>query len=280
MKPLIKHILQELEKAYPCHLAEHWDNVGLLVGNRGAEVSRILLALDTSERLVQEALDLGADTIITHHPVIFKPLSAITTEEPGGRILQKALAHGINIIACHTNLDSAIEGVNDALVTALDLTDVEPLVSAAGFDEAGLGRIGILREELSFDTLLGKLFDILDLENFNIAGPQPEKVGRIALCGGSGSDFARLAYSKKADVYLSSEIKHDVAVWANDAGFCIIDGTHYATEKPGVYQLQRFLKKTSAANNWKTEIIMTETERHPFVTVHKINDKIKNNHKD
>ncbi len=271
MKPLVKHILQELEKTVPRSLAESWDNVGLLVGNRGGTASRILLALDTSEKLMREALDLGADTIITHHPVIFKPLSAITTEEPAGRILQKALAHNINIIACHTNLDSTIEGVNDALAAALGLTDLEPLVSAAGVNDrkAGLGRFGILPDELSFEALLDKLFDILNLKNFNIAGPQPERVRMIALCGGSGSDLARLAYSKKADVYLSSEIKHDVAVWANDAGFCIIDGTHYATEKPGVYQLQHLLQKASTANSWEIEIIMTETEQHPFVTVYK-----------
>ncbi len=271
MTPLIKHILQELEKTVPRSLAESWDNVGLLVGNRDAKVSKILLALDTSEKIMQEALTLCADTVITHHPVIFKPLSAITTEDPRGRILQKALTHDINIIACHTNLDSTIDGVNDALAAALGLTDLVPLISAVDSDNnrAGLGRIGILSQGLSFDSLLDKLFSILDLDNFNIAGPPPARVNRIALCGGSGSDLARLAYSKKADVYLSSEIKHDVAVWANDAGFCIIDGTHYATEKPGVFQLQHFLQKASAANSWEIEILTTETEKHPFVTVHK-----------
>jgi len=269
MKPLIKDVLQALEFIAPQTLAEKWDNVGLLVGNEADNATSILLALDPTISLIDEAIAKGFDTIITHHPVIFKPLSAINTSDPGGRLLQKALANNINIIACHTNLDSAAGGVNDVLAKLLGLTDLVPLEQAAGQDQpdTGLGRIGSYKEAVSTEEFMQKLLNILKLDAVNVAGPPPEKISKVALCGGSGSDFAQLAYSSGADIYLSAEIKHAAAVWAGEIGFCLIDGTHYATEKPAVYHLADKLEETVKKNNWQTTIHMTETERHPFTSV-------------
>lgn len=273
MKPLIKDILLELEVIAPQTLAEKWDNIGLLVGSHSDTASSILIGLDPTNMLIDEAVSRGADTVITHHPVIFKPLSAIHTSDPGGRLLQKALSKNINIIACHTNLDSAADGVNDVLAQQLGLTDLTPLHPAPdeNYKESGLGRIGSFPEPVSSRELMKKLFDILELSSMNVAGTLPDIITKVALCGGSGSDFAQLAHQKGADVYLSAEIKHAAAVWAREAGFCLIDGTHYATEKPATYYLAEKLKEAAKDKGWQTTIIMTETERHPFVTVSKYN---------
>lgn len=270
MKPQIKELLQLLENFAPAALAEKWDNVGLLVGSPDNRVNTILIGLDPTTTLVDEAVSLSADTIITHHPVIFKPLPAINTGAPSGRLLQKALSHNISIIGCHTNLDSAVDGVNDVLAGGLGLTGLTPLLPAEKSDDprSGLGRIGTYAEPLAQSDFLRRLFKLLDVDSVNIAGELPEKITTVAVCGGSGSEFAEQAHSLGADVYLSAEIKHATAVWANEMGFAIIDGTHYATEKPATVYLADKLQKLAQEQNWQIDIRLTETERHPFVSLH------------
>jgi len=268
----VTELLQVLETFAPEALAEKWDNVGLLVGSPSNIVEKILIGLDPTNTLVDEAVKIGADTVITHHPVIFKPLSAIHTNDPAGRLLQKALVANINIIGCHTNLDSAVDGVNDVLASALGLTELEPLIptATAEYSSSGLGRIGIYRQPLDRDEFIRQLFDVLQLTCFDVAGTLPDKISKVAMCGGSGSDFAAAAYAIGADVYLSAEIKHATAVWANEVGFAVIDGGHYATEKPVTRYLEQKLTEIVGEKQWQIKIHLTETEKPPFVTVYKI----------
>jgi dinuclear metal center YbgI/SA1388 family protein len=270
MQPTIKDILRTLESLAPASLAEKWDNVGLLVGSTENSASGILIGLDPTNTLIDEAIALGADTIITHHPVIFKPLSAIDTSDPVGRLLQKTLSHNISIIACHTNLDSAVNGVNDILASGLGLSRLEPLqpIPESGAGLNGLGRIGSYPQPLPAKEFLRRLFELLHLETLNIAGSLPETISTVAVCGGSGSDLAPLAHDRGADVYLSAEIKHSTAIWANESGFAVIDGTHYATEKPVTFYLADKLREIAAEQNWQSHIYLSETEVPPFVSLH------------
>jgi len=272
MTPQVKDILQVLESFAPKDLAEKWDNVGLLIGNPDDKVSTILIALDPTNAITDEAINIGANTIITHHPVIFHPLPAIHTNNPAGRLLQKALTNNINIIACHTNLDSALDGVNDVLGKALGLSQLVPLQPNPGKDysQQGLGRVGVYQSPISSEEFLSRLFSVLELETVNIAGPIPEQISKVALCGGSGSDLASIAYSSGADLYLTAEVKHSTAIWANEIGFAVIDGTHYATEKPATHYLTSKLEGIVQQKKWQTKILITETEQHPFFSVHKI----------
>ena len=268
MKPQIKELLQTLEGFAPSALAEKWDNVGLLVGSPDNSVTSILIGLDPTLSLVEEAIAISADTIITHHPVIFKPLSAIDTSNPGGLLLQKALSHNINIIGAHTNLDSAVDGVNDVLAGGLGLSNLEPLMPSEEGSASGLGRIGTYPEPVDPREFLNKVFSLLKLESLNVAGTIPEKIRTVAVCGGSGSEFAEQAYKRGADVYLSAEIKHSTAIWAKEVGFAIIDGTHYATEKPATHYLAQKLGQLAGERNWQITVQLSETEVHPFVSLH------------
>ncbi|MFW2366838.1 MAG: Nif3-like dinuclear metal center hexameric protein [Desulforhopalus sp.] len=267
----IKDILECLNLEAPFSLAESWDNVGLLVGNPEQEVTTIIAGLDPTNSLVDEAITKGANTIITHHPVIFKPLPSINTGDPSGKLLEKLLSNQISIIGCHTNFDSAIEGVSDVLAHGLGLQNLTPLVPTSGEpnDHTGLGRIGSYPSPLNPADFISRLLETLNLPSVQMAGRLPEKISRVAVCGGSGSDLAPTALAQNADVYLSAEIKHSTAIWAVENNFCIVDGTHYATEKPAVALLVRKLQAASRDMNWKIEILQTETERHPFVLTDK-----------
>jgi len=261
----IKDIIDTLDRLAPFKLAETWDNIGLLVGNPSQEVTDVLVGLDPTSRLLNEAIAQGANTIVTHHPLIFHPLHAIYSTTPIGLFLEKALTNRINIIACHTNLDSARHGVSDALADCFNLLDVEPLSINSALPGTGIGRIGNFKESLDRARFLQRVFDTLNLPSVHIAGRLPDRILKLALCGGSGSEFAEQAFANGADVYLSAEIKHSTARWAEECGFCIIDGTHYATEQPVVRHLVTQLQLATDAQNWDIRIRQTETELHPFV---------------
>lgn len=267
----VKDILHGLDDEAPFSLAEEWDNVGLLVGNPDREVRAILVGLDPANSLIDEALEKGADTVLTHHPAIFRPLPNINTGSPEGKLLEKALSSKISIIACHTNLDSSTDGVSDILAELLGLSELSPLLPAKGNDnpQVGLGRIGRYQTPMAADDFLKTLFNVLELPTIQIAGMLPETIQSVGVCGGSGSDLAETAQRKGADIYLSAEIKHNVARWAEEHDFCIIDGTHYGTEKPAVKLLADKLKKLSAANGWTLDILETDTENHPFTYIQK-----------
>ena len=263
----VKDILESLNIEAPFSLAEAWDNVGLLVGDPEQEVTAVLAGLDPTNRLVDEAIAQGANTIVTHHPVIFKPLQTINTAEPNGRLLQKALANHIAIIGCHTNFDSARQGVSHYLALQLGLENLSPLVASS--DEAGtdtgLGSIGTYPAHLAAADFLARVLHVLNLPSVHMAGTVPTQISRVAVCGGSGSELAPIALQRGADVYLSAEIKHSTAIWAAETNFCIIDGTHYATEKPAVTLLVKKLQEAGNKKDWKIKMLQTKEEHHPFV---------------
>ncbi|MBE0583366.1 MAG: Nif3-like dinuclear metal center hexameric protein, partial [Desulfofustis sp.] len=177
----------------------------------------------------------------------------------------------------HTNLDSAEHGVNDVLAQRLGLTDLMPLIAAdpARTDGAGMGRIGRYPKAIKGSEFIDRVLGVLDLPSCDVAGSLPLLVQTVALCGGSGSELAEQALLRGADLFLSAEIKHHTARWAEACGFCVIDGTHYATEKPVVEDLVKNLRGAFRQRGWQVSVLETTTENHPFV---RMNKTIQDNH--
>lgn len=268
MKITVGDICGILEKLAPKDLAENWDNTGLLLGNPQTECIGVLVSLDATLPVVEEAIARHCNTLVVHHPVIFQPLKKIDTGTAEGRLLQKALANDIAIIACHTNFDISASGVSDYLGKQLGLINRSPLLPRENEKETnkeGLGCIGEYSQPVSDKAFLHRLLDILQLPGVPVAGPLPEKILKVALCGGSGSDFAATAHQQQADIYITSEIKHHIALWAVENKFCLIDGGHYATEKPAIRYLTDWLAKQSRALGWSLDITEAETETAPFI---------------
>ncbi len=259
-------ILTAIDELAPFDLAEEWDNVGLLVGSNEREVSSILVGLDLTGDLLDEAVASGADTIVSHHPMIFRPLSAIRVDQHIGRLLEKALANRITVIGCHTNLDSVSGGVSDALGQILGLTDLRPLqpVECSTKPGSGMGRIGEYATPMSGRGFITKLLEALGLDGVHIAGRLPEQVKTVGLCGGSGSELARVAYEKGADCYLTAEIKHSTARWAEESDFCVIDGTHYGTEQPVVGRFAEKLVDYGKKKGWSIDVNVSKRQSPPF----------------
>ena len=242
----VQNLLNILQDIAADALAQPWDNVGLLIGSPQNRLTSILLALDPTADLICQAQDLGADLIITHHPAIFHPLKSLRTDHPVGNFIASALQSGISVIGCHTNLDSTRGGVSDVLAQAVGLIDIEPLIaekSRTCEEGCGLGRIGNLVAPVSADEFINAINKALAPPWLLEAGSRPEQISRVAVCGGSCSDVAATALLAGADVFITAEVKHDIARWAEEAGLWIIDGGHFATENRAMPALQIMLAK-------------------------------------
>lgn len=254
--PTVQDFLNILQHITPENLAEDWDNVGLLVGDPQQTVHRVLVALDPSCSLMDQARSGGYDLIITHHPVIFRALKTLRTDTPLGRIVTAAALDGISVIACHTNLDVVEGGVSDILATALGLMHSKPLVKGVqGCDSpCGLGRIGTYSLPITADDFLVRVRSACAPPWILEAGQRPQQVGTVAVCGGSCSDFAEIALRNGADVFVTAEVKHSVARWAEDAGLWILDAGHFATENPAMPLFKNRLRQQIIDSEWDIEI--------------------------
>lgn len=263
-----QNICDLLEGLAPTFLAEPWDNVGLLVGNPASPVSGILVGLDPVAALLDEAVALQADLIITHHPVIFHPLHCLRTDQVMGGLLASALSAGITMVACHTNLDSAANGVNDILAARLALQAKRPLKTHTADNGCGMGRIGTLATPVAGDAFLSRVLAALGVSQVRFAGRLPESVATVAVCGGSGDDFTQAAFDAGADIYLTGEIKLSTARWVEEAGFCVVDAGHYATELPVVEHLAGMISRHLKKQGHHLPVAASIRQKDPFHIFH------------
>ena len=209
-----------IDSIAPFETQESWDNSGFLVGDGEKEVTKVLVALDATEDVLNEADKIGADLIITHHPVIFGALKEFHPKN----IAFLAAEKGIAIISAHTCLDIADGGVNDCLAAALGLKNVVKVD-----DGEGLMRMGELEEELSCEEFIKYVAEKLDVGGIKYT-PADKKIKKAAVCGGSGGDLYPFAVKAGADAFVTANIKHNQWIEMRREGFCVLDAGHFCTE--------------------------------------------------
>lgn len=224
----VNDIFNTLENAAPCRLAEEYDNPGFLVGRKNASVSKVLVALDITEKIVDEARKAGAELIVSHHPVIFKSRKRVTDEDVCGSVLLALIENKIAAICMHTNLDSAKGGVNDVFAEKLGLEKISVLCTGSE-EGAGLGRFGELTEERTLEAFLSDVCRALDTSGvrYHNAG---KPVKKVAVGGGSCGSFIPLAAALGCDTIVTADIKHNEFLDAAALGINAIDAGHFATE--------------------------------------------------
>ena len=218
-------IYEYLKELAPLELQMDFDNSGFQLGRLDAEVNKALLALDVTEEVVGEAIELGAQLIISHHPLIFSKLRSIMDTK-----LLRLAENRIAVISMHTNLDIAAGGVNDVLITLLGARADGPL------DPDDCGRVGELPEAQQFDSFLRFCKTALDskgLRYYDAGRP----VKRLAVMGGSGGDYIGCAVEKGCDTYVTADIKYHQFLEAKELGINLIDGDHFCTENPVIPSL-------------------------------------------
>ena len=241
----VEQLYELLAQIAPPELAEAWDNIGILAGRPDQRVERALFALDLTPAVIDEAVAVGAQLIVTHHPILFRGRKNLLETDAEGRMLCGLVRANLAMIAMHTNYDNATPGVNDALAARLGLSDVEAL-------ENGM-RLGV--------TAAGTLGRFADSAEAALGGPirrygAPETpVRRVAVLGGAGEDFAAQALAAGADCYLTGEMAYHKGLDAAQNGLCVLEAGHAATELPGILALSTALQRAVDGLQYKVEIL-------------------------
>ena len=243
----VKDIMNELERFAPKELAEPWDNVGLMVGNMNQRVTTVFVCLDVTFENVQRAIDCGADLIISHHPLLFSPVSRIVEQDITGKIIRNLIRNEISVYSAHTNLDHADGGTNDALAERLNLIDVRRFADAECMDEAGtpienVGRVGRLESPMAMEDFVEFVQHTLSCRSIRYVGNSESAIQTVALCSGSGGSVIWAAYRSGADVYVTSDIKHHEAQLAHELGLNLVDAGHFETENTICSFMTEFLE--------------------------------------
>ena len=248
----LQAICDFLDNFAPLELAEDWDNVGLLVGDRTQAVSRIMTCLTVTPTSVEEAIREQAQLIVTHHPLPFRPLKRLTTESTPGRMLLALIGAGIAVYSPHTAFDSAAAGINRQLADGLGLNDIEPLAPKP-LDSGGLGsgRRGVLAQAVTVSELAGRLKAFLSLGGLHIVGQPDRTVRRVAVACGAAGEFLELAISEGCDALVLGETNFHTCLEAEASGVALLLPGHYASERFAVETLaQRVGQQFSELTVW------------------------------
>ena len=235
----VKDIIKVIEDFAPLSIQEGWDNSGLCVGSPEDEVTSVLLALDCTPELVDEAVACGADMIVTHHPLIFSGLKKISPEDMVGGAVIKAIRAGISIYAAHTSADKVLEGVSGAMAAKLGLVNVTVLDEDG--EGTGLGAVGDLPQPMTAEQAVAFVKDRFALKAMKTSRPSDGMISRVAMCGGSGGSLIKAARKAGAQLYISGDISYH-NFFTSD-GFMIMDIGHYESEIEIVDILFSLIKK-------------------------------------
>lgn len=219
-----------IDSIAPFNTAEEWDNAGLLVGDKNKKVNKILFALDCTEDVINQAVYCRADLIVTHHPIIFKPISEVTADS----LVYKLIKNDLSIICAHTNYDKAIDGVNDILCNTVELENITKI-------ENTCLNIGELKTEMNSKEfaqfIKSKLNGVVRYNSIE------KTIKKVSVCSGSGSDYLSLAKELNCDALLTGDGSHHDFLDANEMGISLICAGHFETEIIAVEPLKKKIEK-------------------------------------
>ncbi|WP_307105950.1 Nif3-like dinuclear metal center hexameric protein [Arthrobacter globiformis] len=264
-------LMLAVEELWPESLAEAWDEVGLVAGHPSAEVTRVMFAVDPTLEVIDEAIEWGAELLITHHPLLLKGVTSVAANTPKGRAVHRLIESGTALLTVHTNGDSAVGGVSDVLADALGLENVSPLTPAAdGLPEEGIGRVGDLDESMTLGDFAARVFGILPsvAGGVRVSGDKDGLVQRVAVCGGAGDSLFDEVRASNADLYITADLRHHPASEAREAAVngrpYLIDVSHFASEWLWLPAAAEALGNVLADQGLDVEIKVSTTNSDPW----------------
>ena len=231
-----------LEAAYPPALAQDWDAVGLVCGDPAEPATRVVVAVDPSPAVVEEAIGAGADLLVTHHPLLLRGVHGVAADEPKGSVVHRLIRSRVALFAAHTNADAADPGVSDALADALGVTVEGPLDASSG-----IGRIGRLPAPERFDDFVGRVEKSLPTTAWGVrgAGDPARTITRVAVSGGAGDSMLGLVRQAGVDAYVTADLRHHPADehLQRPGAPALVDVAHWASEHPWCAQAAEVLRR-------------------------------------
>nr|WP_221462595.1 Nif3-like dinuclear metal center hexameric protein [Streptomyces olivoverticillatus] len=263
----MSEVIAALEALWPPERAEQWDAVGTVCGDPDATVGRVLFAVDPVQEVVDEAVRLGADLLVTHHPLYLRGTTTVAASTFKGRAVHTLIKHDIALHVAHTNADRADPGVSDALAGALDLRVTGPLVPDPTDPEGrrGLGRICALDPPLTLGEFAERAAKRLPAtaQGIRVAGDPERTIRTVAVCGGSGDSLFDEVRAAGVDAYVTADLRHHPASEAREHGpLALVDAAHWATEWPWTEQAAAQLDEISDRHGWglRTHVSRTVTD--------------------
>lgn len=231
----LAELLKHFEHVWPKAHADDWDNVGLAVGSNTLSVSKVLVAVDLTEAVIDEAVQVGANLILTHHPLLLKPIDSVAEDQLKGSLISKLIQNSIALYCAHTNADVQSDGASSLMANAFRLQNTAPLVDAKG--GFGHGVIGDLASPLTLVDFATKVAAALPATARKVvfSGEPGRLISRVALCSGAGDSFLPVVLLSNADVYVTSDFRHHPALDAistprEHGPLALIDVSHWAAE--------------------------------------------------
>ena len=239
----LEELIKRLEEHSPVSFAEEWDNPGLMCGRGRKEVNSVLISVDATDEVVDEAVLLGVDLLLTHHPLIFGSVSHVTDDDMTGRRLLKLISSDIACYAMHTNFD--VIGMADDAADRMELSDREVLMvtSEDSISKEGIGRVGKLPQEMSLEDCAEMVKDVFLIDSVRIFGDPSKRIRKAAISPGSGKGMSRYAISAGADVLITGDIGHHDGIDAVAQGLAVIDAGHWGIEKIFCSYMKDFMRK-------------------------------------
>lgn len=256
----VNDVASFLDEYAPASLAEDWDNVGLLVGDRQQQVTKVMTCLTVTPTTASEAIRSQADLVVVHHPLPFRAVKRLTSETAEGRLLLDLIAARVAIYSAHTAFDSAREGINQQLAEGLQLSDVAPLVAQTQVP-LGAGRYGNLPQPLALKELAQKVKTFLEIENVQLVGASDQKLRRIAIACGSGGELLEPALAAGCECLVTGEMRFHGCLAAEANNLSLVLAGHFASERFGLEQLANVL----AAQFPNLDVWASRDERDPLV---------------
>ncbi|WP_405521070.1 Nif3-like dinuclear metal center hexameric protein [Streptomyces canus] len=272
--PRLSEVIAALENLWPAERAESWDAVGTVVGEPDQEVTRVLLAVDPVQEIVDEAVKLGADLLVTHHPLYLRGTTTVAASHFKGRVVHTLIKNDIALHVAHTNADSADPGVSDALAGALDLRVVRPLVpdptDTSG--RRGLGRVCEVDPPMTVRELAERAAERLPAtaQGIRVAGDPEATVRTIAVSGGSGDSLFDQVRASGVDAFLTADLRHHpVSEFIADRAhspLALLDAAHWATEWPWCELAAAQLDEISDRHGWDLRVHVSRTVTDPWTS--------------
>jgi len=272
----LQDVVNVADRLWPFRLQEDWDASGLAVGRPERPVRRIHLAVDPVASVVAEAVDAGADLLLTHHPLLLRGVTSVAADGFKGRAIHDLVEGGCALLSCHTNADAARRGVSDALIAACGVNpdDAAPLVPDAADPRVGLGRVGTLEHPVTLAELAERLALRIPpaVQGLRVAGEPERRIGTVAVCGGSGDSLFDTVRAHGADVYVTADLRHHPASEARERALgpgehgtpALIDAAHSASEALWLPWAAEDLQRALSARGFEVDVHVSTLRTDPW----------------
>lgn len=257
---ICKEVIDKLEELSPLSYAEDWDNPGLIVGRADKDITSVMIAVDATDEVIEEAVSKQVSLLLTHHPLLFRPLKQINAADFIGRRLYRLIQQDICCYAMHTNFD--VMGMADAAADDIGLLErqVLDLTYEDEIAKEGIGRIGKLPESMTLEQCAVFVKRAFCLEQVRVFGKLDTIVERAAICPGSGKSVIKKAAAQQAEVLITGDIDHHDGLDAMAQGMCVIDAGHFGLEKIFVPYMEEYFRREIPG-----PVIWRAQEKAPFV---------------